>query len=587
MTIRTDAPPTSRFSTQDTTRQSGELAPKTTTSEPAAARAIPGEAPLFTPAHAALIGSARTIDVTVKGAATPIDPKLKAELDANRLSGGARKASSTTTPVKAVQGDTLGGIAASHGVSTQAVVDANPHLRRPGNQLGEFNLIYPGDVVNVPKGEATATKAAATTAAAATIAATPTTPTAPTATTPAKPKELTVADNVAGFATGVKEGAVSLATGVGSMAVGAVKLTGLAGKDAAKETWSHLGATVKNIATDPMSLVHGLIDPVTTAWKEGRHGEAIGRGTFEAVGFVFGAKGLTGAAKAAKGARVAEAGVAVTDAASTTGAGAAKVAAKSVSDTTATAAARSTPKGASSLDDFKRANEAARNRTNLQSTTFTQPAEVQDAIGRAVALKEQGHFSAPMKLTGKALDDARGEIAWRAEKGGLSPERAMQSYFGPLRLEQGTVEALLNPRSAAAAPGATTTAAAATKAAATPRATTAASSGLTDFKRANEAARNRANLQQATLTKPAEMQDAIRRAVALKDEGFFSAPMKLSGEALQSARHEITMRSQHLGMSKQAAMENYFGPLRLEQSSIDALLGAGRRAQATAAHAGA
>jgi LysM repeat protein len=59
-------------------------------------------------------------------------------------------------------GDTLSGIAASHGVSLAAVETANPHLANP-------NLIYAGQTLEIPK---TSSTAQATTATAQTSTAT-------------------------------------------------------------------------------------------------------------------------------------------------------------------------------------------------------------------------------------------------------------------------------------------------------------------------------------------------------------------------------------------------------------------------------
>ena len=78
-------------------------------------------------------------------------------------------------------GDTLSGIAASHGVSLAAIEGANP-------QISDFNVIYPGESVHLPGGAAgsapsapvhhyrtahTSTAAATTSTAAATTYSSP------------------------------------------------------------------------------------------------------------------------------------------------------------------------------------------------------------------------------------------------------------------------------------------------------------------------------------------------------------------------------------------------------------------------------
>jgi hypothetical protein len=62
-------------------------------------------------------------------------------------------------------GDTLSGIAASHGVSLAAVETANPHLANP-------NLIYAGQTLEIPKTSSTALATTATAQTSATQSAT-------------------------------------------------------------------------------------------------------------------------------------------------------------------------------------------------------------------------------------------------------------------------------------------------------------------------------------------------------------------------------------------------------------------------------
>ncbi|HEY1099612.1 MAG TPA: hypothetical protein VGF99_11825, partial [Myxococcota bacterium] len=86
-------------------------------------------------------------------------------------------------------------------------------------------------------------------------------------------------------------GFTDLVGGVKDMAVGAVNLTGLNGTEAQAQTQETLSRTTDAIVNNPGAVVDAITQPITKPWSEGRYGEAIGRGVFEAASLVVGTKG--------------------------------------------------------------------------------------------------------------------------------------------------------------------------------------------------------------------------------------------------------------------------------------------------------
>ncbi|WP_101927397.1 MULTISPECIES: DNA/RNA non-specific endonuclease [Luteimonas] len=73
---------------------------------------------------------------------------------------------------------------------------------------------------------------------------------------------------------------------------------------------------VSTLARNPGLLVDAVVDPIVADWQAGHYGEAIGRGTTEALLAIVGTKG---ADKAAKGAKLADAAADTADVARVTG----------------------------------------------------------------------------------------------------------------------------------------------------------------------------------------------------------------------------------------------------------------------------
>ena len=111
-----------------------------------------------------------------------------------------------------------------------------------------------------------------------------------------------VLGHVGGFFSGLYDGAKDTVVGLGGMAVGTWNLTGgwVTDPSAAHGTWDHLTGTVSTVVQHPGQLWDAIKQPYVTAWSEGRPGEAIGRGTFEAVTIILGTKGLDKLGKAGK-----------------------------------------------------------------------------------------------------------------------------------------------------------------------------------------------------------------------------------------------------------------------------------------------
>ena len=122
---------------------------------------------------------------------------------------------------------------------------------------------------------------------------------------PETPEEIGFLGQVGGFFKGMKDGAVDAAVGVKDLAVGGFWVSDVGQfvnperSDQARET---LRTTAGAIWDDPGLVWDGIKEPYVEAWGRGAYGEAIGRGTLEAVLAVVGTKG---ADKAAKGATAA------------------------------------------------------------------------------------------------------------------------------------------------------------------------------------------------------------------------------------------------------------------------------------------
>ncbi|MEP0857721.1 RNase A-like domain-containing protein [Trichocoleus sp. DQ-U1] len=109
------------------------------------------------------------------------------------------------------------------------------------------------------------------------------------------------------FFSGLYEGGKDTVTGIGSMAKGAWNLTGgwLTNPAASQGTWNHLKSTTQAVVNNPSLVWEGIKAPYVEAWENGRPGEAIGRGTFEAISMLVGTKGVDKLAKGSKAAKAA------------------------------------------------------------------------------------------------------------------------------------------------------------------------------------------------------------------------------------------------------------------------------------------
>ena len=119
---------------------------------------------------------------------------------------------------------------------------------------------------------------------------------------PETPEEISRWGQVKGFFKGMKDGAVDTVVGVKDLGVGAFwmsdvgQLVNPARSNQARDTFK---TTVGAIWDDPGLVWDGIKEPYVEAWGRGAYGEAIGRGTLEAVLAVVGTKGVDKAAKGA------------------------------------------------------------------------------------------------------------------------------------------------------------------------------------------------------------------------------------------------------------------------------------------------
>ena len=119
---------------------------------------------------------------------------------------------------------------------------------------------------------------------------------------PETEEEIGFLGQVGGFFKGMKDGAVDAAVGVKDLAVGGFWVSDVGQfvnperSDQARET---LRTTAGAIWDDPGLVWDGIKEPYVEAWGRGAYGEAIGRGTLEAVLAVVGTKGVDKAAKGA------------------------------------------------------------------------------------------------------------------------------------------------------------------------------------------------------------------------------------------------------------------------------------------------
>jgi hypothetical protein len=121
-------------------------------------------------------------------------------------------------------------------------------------------------------------------------------PTAPTANAsqpqpePEK-KDCSFLCHVGGFFKGVGEGVVDTVKGIGTLAWDGIKAA--AGDQETRDKYAGL---VNAFREDPWgttkAVAGAIVEPIVTDWKEGRYGEAIGRGVFEVVSTIGGPKGL-------------------------------------------------------------------------------------------------------------------------------------------------------------------------------------------------------------------------------------------------------------------------------------------------------
>ncbi|MGH7455395.1 MAG: DUF4150 domain-containing protein, partial [bacterium] len=109
-------------------------------------------------------------------------------------------------------------------------------------------------------------------------------------------------EQVGGFFKGAYDALAETVTGVVDMGKGAWNLTGgwLTNPDAAAQTWENTTNIVGTVIDNPGVLWDAIKEPYVTAWAEGRYGEAIGRGTFEAITSLIGTKGVDKLGKASK-----------------------------------------------------------------------------------------------------------------------------------------------------------------------------------------------------------------------------------------------------------------------------------------------
>ncbi|WP_218082113.1 hypothetical protein [Anthocerotibacter panamensis] len=127
-------------------------------------------------------------------------------------------------------------------------------------------------------------------------------------------------EHVGDFGKGLYEGGKDALTGLGSMARGAWNLTGgwVSDPKEAQSTWEHLKGTTEAVVHNPGLVWEGIKAPYEQAWQSGHPGEAFGRGTFEALSFLAGTKGLDKLAKGSKLAEAVAAGEKVEEAATVT-----------------------------------------------------------------------------------------------------------------------------------------------------------------------------------------------------------------------------------------------------------------------------
>jgi RHS repeat-associated protein len=105
------------------------------------------------------------------------------------------------------------------------------------------------------------------------------------------------------FGRGLWLGAKEAAVGVKDLAVGAFYLSEVGraiDPERSKQTAETLKRTVSTVWNNPGAVWDAIADPYKTAWREGRPGEAFGRGTFEALSIVIGTKGIDKLAKGSK-----------------------------------------------------------------------------------------------------------------------------------------------------------------------------------------------------------------------------------------------------------------------------------------------
>ena len=112
-----------------------------------------------------------------------------------------------------------------------------------------------------------------------------------------------VGKQVGGFFTGAGKAAWETVEGLYNMAKVGSKLSPvgiMTDPEGVIETAGKIKDTAKAVYDNPLAVWDAVKEPYTTAWQQGNYGEAIGRGTFEAVSAVLGTKGLDKIAKGAK-----------------------------------------------------------------------------------------------------------------------------------------------------------------------------------------------------------------------------------------------------------------------------------------------
>lgn len=99
---------------------------------------------------------------------------------------------------------------------------------------------------------------------------------------------------VGGFFVGIFEGGRDLVVGVATLAWDGVRglpitgdIYGIFDPEGRDEVRARYGALVDAFIDDPLgtggAMLYAMVEPIVTDWNEGRYGEAIGRGVFEAV----------------------------------------------------------------------------------------------------------------------------------------------------------------------------------------------------------------------------------------------------------------------------------------------------------------